>query len=150
MANEEEKVYESAGAELDDDFWLEHGKKMLEGSAGTTREAAKSLMTGLGLLKAFYLGILGFSDYIPKEMAIEQKSLFLAPLVFWLIALYFSIEAIIPERLAMNLRSPDDIREKSQSQLRAKQRSLQKAFWLLAAGLVTVLVLMVYRLQYSV
>jgi len=150
MANEEEKVYESAGAELDDDFWLEHGKKMLEGSAGTTREAAKSLMTGLGLLKAFYLGILGFSDYIPKEMEIAQKSLFLAPLVLWLIALYFSIEAIIPEKLAMNLRSPDDIREKSQSQLRAKQRSLQKAFWLLAAGLVTVLVLMVYRLKYCV
>ena len=150
MANEPEIIYESGGAELDDDFWLEHGKKMLEGSLGTTREAAKSLMTGLGLLKAFYLGILGFSDYIPKEMEIEYKSLFLAPLVFWLIALYFSIEAIIPEKLAMNLRSPDDIREKSQSQLRAKQRSLQLAFWLLAAGLVTVLVLMIYRLKYIV
>jgi len=68
-------------------------------------------------------------------------------LIVWLIALYFSIEAIIPQRLAVNLRSPDDIRRKSQSQLRAKQKSLLWAFWLLAAGLVSALLLMVYRLN---
>lgn len=149
MPEQEEKIYESPTSELDDEFWLEHGKKMLEDSLPTTRDAAKSLMTGLGLLKAFYLGILGFSDYIPKDMSMSQKSLFLAPLVIWLIALYFSIEAIIPQRLAVNLRSPDDIRDKSQSQLRAKQRSLQLAFWLLAAGLISALMLMVYRLKFG-
>ena len=147
MPDENGKIYESPGDEFDDDFWLEHGKKMLEESLPTTRDAAKSLMTGLGLLKAFYLGILGFSEYIPKDMPVAQKSLFFTPLIVWLIALYFSIEAIIPQRLAVNLRSPDDIRRKSQSQLRAKQKSLLWAFWLLAAGLVSALLLMVYRLN---
>jgi hypothetical protein len=147
MPAKEQKIYESPAPELEDDFWLEHGKKMLEESLPTTREAAKSLMTGLGLLQAFYLGILGFSEYIPKTISVTQKTFFLGPLVFWLVALYFSIEAIIPQRLAINLHSPDDIREKSQSQLRAKQRSLQLAFWLLAAGLVTALLLLVYRLK---
>jgi hypothetical protein len=31
MSEEEEKIYESGPEQPDDDFWLEHGKKMLEG-----------------------------------------------------------------------------------------------------------------------
>ncbi len=149
MPDQQEKIYDSPTSGSDDDFWLEHGRKMLGESLTTTREAAKSLMTGLGLLKAIYLGILGFSDYIPKDIPIAQKSLFLAPLVIWLVALYFSIEAIIPQRTAINLRSPDDIRAKYQSQLQAKQRSLQLAFWLLTLGLLIALLLLVFRSKFQ-
>ena len=30
MSEEEEKIYESGLEQADDDFWLDHGKKMLE------------------------------------------------------------------------------------------------------------------------
>ncbi len=149
MSEENEKIYDSPPSKPSDTFWLAQGEKMLEDSLPSIRSAAKALMTGLGLLKAIYLGILGFSDYIPKDIPIAQKSLFLAPLVCWLVALYFSIEAIIPQRTSINLRSPDDIRAKYQSQLRAKQRSLQFAFWLLTLGLLIALLLLVFRSKFQ-
>ena len=146
MAQQEENIYDSPQEQLDDDFWLEQGKKMVEDSMPAVREAAKALMTGLGLLKAIYLGILGFADYVPKEMSLGLKSLFLAPLGLWLGALYFSVEAIIPKRATLILQSPDDVRRTSQAQLRAKEESLEWAFRLLAVGLVAALVLMLIRL----
>ena len=150
MSEEEEKIYESGPEEPDDDLWLEHGKKMVEESLPAVRDAAKSLMTGLGLLKGIYLAILGFSVFLPKTMSTPVKLLFIAPLLLWLGAVYNCLRVMMTQKLDINLRSPDDIREKSQSQLSEKQRSLQKAFWLLAAGLVTALVLMIYRLKYCV
>ena len=146
MSEQQEKIYDSPPEQLDDDFWLEQGKKMVEDSMPAVREAAKALMTGLGLLKAIYLGILGFADYVPKEMNLGLKSLFLAPMAFWLGALYFSVEAIIPKRATLILQSPDDIRRTSQAQLRAKEESLEWSFRLLAIGLFAALALMLVRL----
>jgi hypothetical protein len=148
MTEEEVKVYESGPEQPDDDFWLGHGKKMVEESLPAVRDAAKSLMTGLGLLQGIYLAILGFSDFLAKSMSREVKFLFIAPLLLWLGAVYNCLHVMMTQRLDINLSSPDDIREQSRSQLIAKQKSLRWAFGLLAAGLVVALKLIIYRLKF--
>lgn len=149
MKDEKEKVYDSAPSEPDDEFWLEQGKKMTSESITAVREAAKVLMTGLGLLKGIFifLGILGFADYIPKTMPVMYKSLFLVPLLFLLISLYHCLKVMMTQQLDIYLRSPDDIRKKSQQVLKEKQNSLQYAFWNLAIGLVSMLILFIIRLK---
>ncbi len=136
MANENEKIYDSGPSEPDDDFWLEQGVKMVEGSLPSVREAAKSLMTGLGVLKAIYLGILGFADLVPKTASLSLKSLFTLPLIFWLCALYCCLCVMMTKESQINLHSPDDIRQSAEQSLKSKQNSLKLAFWLLTIGLI--------------
>ena len=146
MADEKEMIYDSAPAEPDDEFWLEQGKKMVGESITAVREAARTLMTGLGLLQGIYLGILGLADYIPATMPLEHKGLFLLPLLLWLTALYHCLQVMMTRRLDINLLSPDDIRKKSEKVLTEKQRKLQWAFWMLVTGLIAALILLVFRL----
>jgi hypothetical protein len=147
METGHEVIYDSPPSEPDDDFWLDQGKKMVEGSLPALREAAKSFLTGLGVLQGIYLGILGFSEFIPKTMPLLQKSLFLIPLLCWLEALRHSLQVMMTQRLNIYFHSPDDIRKKSDSVLVEKQGKLQWAFWFLTLGLVAAFVLLVYRLS---
>ena len=144
---EEERIYDSAPPERDDDFWLEQGKKMVGESLTAVREAAKAVMTGLGLLKGIYLGILGFAEFIPKTLPVLLQGLFVVPLLLWLISLYSSLSVMMTEQLVVNLRSPDEIRNQSEQVLRDKQGALKSAFWWLTAGLLAAMLLMIFRLK---
>lgn len=143
----DEIIYDSAESGPDDDFWLEQGKKLVEDSITAIREAAKALMTGLGLIQGIYLGILGFADFIPKSMPLLQKSVFILPLLFWLISLYDSLQVMMTQQFNIILYSPDDIREKSQQVLLYKQKKLKGAFLTLAIGLVLAFGLLIFRLK---
>ncbi|MHC4559366.1 MAG: hypothetical protein ACYS80_18900 [Planctomycetota bacterium] len=135
MANDNEKIYESPPSKPSDSFWLKQGEKMLEDSLPSIREAAKSLMTGLGVLKAIYLGILGFADLVPKTASLSLKSLFTLPLLLWLGALYFCLCVMMTKESQINLHSPEDIRQSAKQALKSKQNYLKLAFWLLTIGL---------------
>jgi hypothetical protein len=140
-------IYPSAPSEPDDDFWLAQGRLMLTESLATVRNAANALMTGLGVLQGIYLGILGFAKFIPEELPLAQKALFIVPLLVWLLSLYFCLEVAMTSRLEVYMHSPEDIREKSTRLLLEKQRDLEWAFWLLALGLLAAFGLLVYRLK---
>jgi hypothetical protein len=142
-----EKIYASGDSEPDDDFWLEQGRRMLTESLSTIRTAANSLMTALGVLQGIYLGILGFSKFIPETLPLSRKVLFIAPLLIWLLALYLCVEVAMTERLNVFLHSPGDIREESTSLILEKQRYLEWAFWLLAIGVLAAFGLLIYRLE---
>jgi hypothetical protein len=145
MSNDGDRIYDSAPPEADDEFWLEQGKKMIEGSIEAAREAAKALMTGLGLLEAIYLGILGFAKFIPESMPLPQKSLFIIPLLLWLISTYSCLEVMMTKKLEINLHSPDNIRKTSEALLKERQKNLQSAFWTLALGLIVTILLFTFR-----
>ena len=143
---EEQEIYDSPASEPDDAFWLEQGRKMVAESLASVREAAKAFITGLQVIVAIYLGILGFAQFVPETITTLQRVLFVGPLVFWLIALYFCISVMMTSRIEVLLDSPSDIREKSSAVLEEKQRQLLKAFGFLAAGLLLVVVLLLLRL----
>jgi hypothetical protein len=143
----EDTIYESSPSEMDDDFWLEQGRRMLTESLSTIRTAANSLMTALGVLQGIYLGILGFSKFIPETLSFSKKILFIAPLILWLLALHFCVEVAMTERLNIYLHSPSDIREESISLMLEKQRYLEWAFRLLAFGVLAAFGLLLYRLD---
>jgi len=142
-----EKVYDSPPSEPDDELWLAHGAKMLEDSVPSVRNAAGALITELGLLQTAYLGILGFAKFIPEEMDIYKKALFVVPLVPWVAATYFCLRVMKTELLNINLRSPTDIRDKAAQLLADKQRDLELAFALLIAGIIMTFVMVVFRLR---
>ncbi|NIR52809.1 hypothetical protein GWO43_29720 [candidate division KSB1 bacterium] len=67
------------------------------------------------------------------------------PLLLWLISLYACLQVMVTQEHSIFLHSPDDIRHKSERILTAKQKHLKWAFATLAAGLILVLALLVFR-----
>jgi hypothetical protein len=142
-----EIIYDSPPSETDDDLWLAHGAKMLEDSVPGVRSAASELIKALGLLMTVYLGILGFAKFIPENMEVYNKALFVVPIVPWVIAAYYCVRVMKTEIVKINLRSPSDIREKASALLEEKQRYLEIAFALLIAGIVFAFVMVIFRLR---
>ena len=140
----DEKIFESPASDPDDAFWLEQGKKMVEDSIKAVRDAAKAMMSGLGLLQGIYLAILGF---MPKAIPLNTKACFILPLLFWFIALFACLRVMMTKRLNIVLASPDDIRKKSETVLIGKQRALYLAFAFICLGLLTAFNLVLFKLK---
>lgn len=138
MAEQTEKIYDSAPPEINDDLWLEQGKLLFQGSLDAVNRAAQALLTVLGLLQGVYLAILGFGlqNATLPSAALPQAAL---PLLAWLAALYLCLTTLMTRRYQINLRSPSEIRQVSGSILDSKQFRLHLAFWLIALGLVATL-----------
>ncbi len=141
---EAEPILESGPSDPLDDFWLEQGRKMVEGSLPAQREAAKSLMTAIGLLNTVYLGILGFAELVPKTTSTPVKILYVLPIAPWLYALYLCLMVMLTEKADINLHVPTDIRDKSQAYLEDKQRYLKLAFAALSIGLIAAVALIAF------
>jgi|SRR5215813_1711855 len=141
------KVYKSAPSAPDDDLWLEYGRKLITESAAAIRGAASSMITALAALQGIYLGILGFAKFIPEEIALWKKFLFVMPPLCWIIAMYFLIQVMKTEISKMYLDSPTDIRNQYEQWVKKKQHLLQTAFWWLFSGLAVATLLVVLRLK---
>ena len=144
MSETKDIVFDSAPSEPDDSFWLEQGKKMVGDSITAVREAAKSLIQGVGIIQALYIGMFGFADLIPKSAPTLAKTLFIVPLLLWLVSLYSALQVMMTQEHEIFLHSPDDIRETSEKILKEKQKNLKWAFSTLAAGLVVAFMLLVF------
>jgi hypothetical protein len=147
VVQEQEIIYESGESEPDDDLWLEYGKKMVIESLTSVRNAANSMLSALGVLQGIYLGILGFSEFISKELPLLTKALFIIPAVPWMFALFLCLKVTMTELAQINIFSPGDIREEATRSLEEKQRQLQTAFALMIAGLLVAFALILFRLK---
>lgn len=147
MPENDDDIFDSPPDDPEHLFWLEQGRKMLTDSVSLTavRGAATSLVTGLGAMQTIYIGVLGFADFIPKEMKLPLKWFFAAPPILWLIALYLCLKVQKTEGMELRLKSPNEIRDRLQQMVRDKQHDLDVAFWLLLAGLVAAVLLLVWR-----
>ncbi len=138
-------IFDSPASDPEDKFWLNYGKQMITESLKAVRAAANAVITALGVIQAIYLGILGFSDFIPEEMSWGLKMLFFIPLMLWLISIYCCIQVVMTGKMKVFLQSPEDIKEKSLNFTLEKQRRLKWGFGFLAAGLLAAFVLFVVR-----
>jgi transposase len=120
---------------------------MLEDSVPGVRNAASELIKALGMLQTVYLGILGFAKFIPENMEVYNKALFIAPLIPWVAATYYCLRVLKTEIVRINLRSPSDIRERASELLEEKQRHLEIGFALMIAGIVMAFVMVVFRVR---
>ena len=145
--SETDTILNSEASHATDDFWLQQGKELLAGSFAAVSDAARGLLNGLGLLTSVYLGILGFAEYIPMDMPLAIKSLFVLPLLIWLISLYNVLQVLLTQRIDIVLFSPDDIRQKTEVLLVQKQKNIRWAFWMLTAGLLCAFVLFLFISQ---
>lgn len=145
--SDNEVIYDSPPSEADDDVWLAHGAKMLEDSVPSVRSAAGELIKALGMLQTVYMGILGFAKFIPENMEVYNKALFIIPIVPWVIATYYCLRVMKTEIVTINLRSPSDIRERATELLEEKQYNLELAFVLLIAGIIAAFVMIVFRVR---
>jgi hypothetical protein len=141
------QIFDSADPEPDDELWLEYGKKLVLESLASVRNAANSMLSALGVLQGIYLGILGFSEFIPKDWLVYTKALFILPAGLWMFALFLCLKVTMTEIGQLNIFSPDKIREEATRSLEEKQGYLQSAFALMVAGFVLVFVLILVRLK---
>jgi hypothetical protein len=143
----DEMIFDSSRDDPEHLFWLEQGRKMLTDSVSlsTVRSSATSMMTGLGAMQAIYIGVLGFADFIPKEMQLHTKWFFAAPPILWMMALYLCLKVLKTEGMEVRLKAPNEIRDRLQELVRDKQHDLDIAFWLFLAGLLSAVLLLVWR-----
>ncbi|MBL8171724.1 MAG: hypothetical protein JNJ50_26435 [Acidobacteria bacterium] len=142
-----EIVYQSAPSEPDDDFWLEQANKLIVESLPVVREAAKSLMTGLGALQGIYLGMLGFAKFIPESAQWWEKAMFFPPLLCWMMGLYQCLKVAKTEELRLYRNAPADIRQKLGDLAKEKQRELDLAFYWMLGGLAAAFLLVALRMK---
>lgn len=145
-----EIIYQSAPSEPDDDFWLEQANKLIVESLPAVREAAKSLMTGLGALQGIYLGMLGFAKFIPETAQWWEKAMFFPPLLCWMLGLYQCLKVAKTEELTIYRNSPADIRQKLGELAKEKQRELDLAFYWMLGGLAAAFLLVALRVKMTV
>jgi len=145
--NQPDEIFESAPPAPDDDLWLEYGRKQLTESPAAVRSAASALLTGLGAMQGIYLGVLGFSKFIPEDIALVKKAVFVAPLLLWMIAVYHCLQALKTDLSPINLHSPSQIRDGHETWVREKQGRLDHAFWWMFGGMVAAIALVVFRLK---
>ena len=135
MTDQGEKTYDSDERRPDDDFWLAQGRKMVEESLPAVREAAKALMTGLGVLQGIYVAILGFGE-TAKSLTRASAVFAALPLVAWMVALLLCLRVMMTDPHRVSLLSPEDIRANYEHLLTTKQKYLQYALAGLAIGLL--------------
>jgi hypothetical protein len=140
-------IFDSPPSKPDDDFWLEQGRKLVDGSMAAVKDAAKNLLTGLGALQGIYIAMLGFAEFIPKTLDVWTKSLFFIPMLCWMVAIYLALQVLMTRQLYIYLHSPEDIQKELGEMVEIRQKHLQWAFWSATAGLVAVAVLLLYRLS---
>jgi hypothetical protein len=143
----DEMIFDSPRDDPEHLFWLEQGRKMLTDSVSltTVRSWATALMTGLGAMQAIYIGVLGFADFIPKEMQLQTKWFFAAPPILWMMSLYLCLKVLKTEGMEVRLKAPNEIRDRLQELVRDKQHDLDIAFWLFLAGLLAAVLLLIWR-----
>jgi hypothetical protein len=62
-------------------------------------DAAKQLITINSALSTIYFGVIAFNDVLKATLASSYVLVvFVIPLVFWLLSLYFSTQVIVPRR----------------------------------------------------
>ena len=149
MPDQNEIIYDSPPPAPDDAFWLGQGQKMVTESLAAVRSAATSLISALGVIKAIYLGILGFAEFIPEDWQVWAKGAFILPLLLWLIALYLCVQVVITRKLTIYLHAPENIKQTSEKLIMEKQKYLEWGYWLMAAGLVLAFGLLIVRMQVS-
>jgi hypothetical protein len=148
MSENNEKIFDSPASDPEDEFWLAHGKQIIIESLPAVRSVANSVITALGFIQAIYLGMLGFGEFIPKEIPWKLKALFFIPLLFWLISLYCCINVVMTGKMKIVLYSPEDIKDKSLKFTLKKQYVLRLGFIFMAAGLLAAFMLFVMRLRF--
>ena len=145
MSENKHEVFESAPEKPLDDFWLEQGKKLIEGSIPALQDAAKNLITLLGLLNTLYMGILAFTDYTTVSGGFFLKSAYGLPLICWLASLYFVLKVVMTRHRDINPLSPEDIERAYIDIVKTKQFNLRASFWFITAGLIFAAILLIAK-----
>lgn len=147
MAKNKEIIFESALPELGDDFWLEQGKNLFENTVNSLNEAAKLFITGIGLMKGIYLGILGFSDVVANAVTQQNKFILIVPFLCWILSLFYALRVIVLQREKMFIFSPEDIREKYFVLVKSKRFNLKLSFYTFVVGLFSAFIFLIVHIK---
>ncbi len=140
-----DKIIPSSALTDEEKFWLEQGKKYVDKSIDVIESAGKQIMATLTTVNGIYLAAITFSDLMKTSLGIWYKILFLAPFIFWLVAIFFVVRVFKTQKYHVVLISPDSIRAFYGKVVSHKQRQLDRSFAFLVAGIICVIIAMVVR-----
>lgn len=144
--NQSSKAIPGALPDPDDDFWLTAARDNVKGSIPALEEAAKQLVTITSLAQTIYFAAVSVSD-LKKSLTLSSGDnpvivalLFILPVIFWAISLWFAVSVFKPRRYLTNLDSPDEARDTINEMIDFKRDALQRAHRFLTAGFVALIV----------
>ena len=124
---------------VDDLYWLERGRTILDESAASADSAAQRLVTAVGWFWTAYTGttIIGLS-IIDRNLSTADKRLVALPFIVLLGAYALAHHASMPLSKAFDGRFPDQVRALHNEAIRVRTRRLRLALVATAAGAISV------------
>jgi hypothetical protein len=105
-------------------FWRENAQKLVGESISTIEEVAKQLIVVNSLLEGIYFHAIAFSDVKPMLTG-WIASIYLAPILLWLLSLVFAVLTLSPKVYAININSSRDSKERFE-EIVAKKHGMLK------------------------
>jgi len=138
-------------------FWLEMGKEAVKEARNKQEEAARQIITITSVLQAIYFAAISFSDL--KKVLVAQEvlggqlivviTLFVSPIIIWLLSLGFAVRVIVPVTYYAYLESPDQLKDRYIKAVSFKSKYLGRAHKALVLGFVAVVVNIIVYLVWT-
>jgi hypothetical protein len=91
-------------------FWRDTLREQVKQSIDSLEKAAGQLVTATSLAQAIYFAAISLSD-LRAVVSTPVRYLFIVPILFWLLGLFFAIQVFVPRTYESNLDSSDIARE---------------------------------------
>jgi hypothetical protein len=121
----------------EDTFWLEQWKDLFKGSIPAIHDAGKQVIAMLTTIQGIYLAAIAYSELMKKPEAIAglEHLALAAPLVIWMVALFFALNIFRTKTYEIPLNAPQEIKKKLVEIAKSKQYNLTQTYWLIVIGL---------------
>ena len=144
MSEIEKRVAQQAG--LSDDelpmapdpnlkFWKDTARGLLGESVKSIEETAKQLIGVTGILEGLYFHAIAYSD-VRGELSGGLLVLYVMPLIFWLVGLWFALLVFFPRTYDSNISSWRESKATFERIVAYKHARLKAAGFLLVLGVV--------------
>jgi hypothetical protein len=121
----------------EDTFWLEQWKDLFKGSIPAIHDAGKQIIAMLTTMQGIYLAAIAYSELMkkPESLAVLEHLALAAPLVIWMVALFFALNIFRTKTYELPLNAPQEIKKTLIEIAKTKQHNLTQAYWLIVIGL---------------
>jgi uncharacterized membrane protein len=126
-------------------FWKENARKLVGESVSTIEDVAKQLIVVTSLLEGIYFHAIAFSD-LSGSLSGGLIWIFLAPIVLWLMSLFFAMWTLLPKAHIININSTSSSKETFEKIVSEKHLMLMASEAFLLASFLPLLFAVYYYL----
>jgi hypothetical protein len=131
-----------------DSFWRENAKKIVGESIANIDETAKQLIVVTSVLEGLYFHAISFSD-LRLNINGWMITLFLAPIVLWVLSLLSSVWVLTPIPYRVNIQSSKNSKDTFAEMVTLKYFRLRIAVFFLAISFIPLIIAVYFYITYK-